>query len=117
MKKPCLSLFGLLVLIPCTGVAMQAIGTPADSDRSSSPPRAVSLPSPGLVHLRGTIDTADTAAGVVRLNNGAAFQVAANTKVFAGGRQGTRFQLRPGTQISADVDLNTGEAKNVWIER
>lgn len=117
MTKHRLAFVGILILSACPTWAMQAIGTAPTSANVPTAPNPSSLPSGELVHLRGTVGATDSNSGLVRLQNGATFRLVTHTKVFAGGRQSSRYELRPGVTVSADVDLKTGEAKNVWLEK
>lgn len=117
MMKHYLPFFGILMLLACPTWAMQAVGPAPTPAAGSAPTNPRSLPSGDLAHLRGIVGTTDSNSGLVRLQSGATFRVVARTKVFADGRQSSRYELRPGLVVSADVDLKTGEAKNVWLEK
>lgn len=75
------------------------------------------VPQSDVARIHGVIDSVDPGAGTVRLKNGALFTLGKDAKIFSGSGQTTRYELRPGVTVTANVNLKTQEASHVWIAR
>jgi hypothetical protein len=117
MKKiwSALAVIPLLAAVDTSATQISGDGTQAGQVRPATP--SATIPKSESARIQGIIDAVEPASGTVHLKNGVVFKLGKYSQIFSGSESATRYELRPGTIVAADINLKTQEASHVWIKK